>query len=96
MTLSIDFDRTWTQDPNGWASVARFFRDRGHTVLLVTNRSRLRHHHVFEVQQHCRDHVDAIIFAGEQPKRVAARQAGYHVDVWVDDTPESIHFPSPR
>jgi hypothetical protein len=90
MVISIDYDDTWTADPQGWQQVVTLMRRRGHTVILITNRPNLppsRH----EVERDVRGFVDAIIFAGiPTPKRLAAERHGYHVDVWIDDCPSAV------
>lgn len=99
MIISIDFDQTWTQDPEAWRMFARLLAGRGHTVIVTTNRYDLPlvSHEVYAAvgTRAVRD----IIFAGPKPKRQAARERGYHVDVWVDDMPEMVlwgrHHPDP-
>lgn len=92
MVVSIDYDDTWTADPYGWQLVTQLLRDRGHTVILVTNRPNIPQF-TREVEQAVRPFVDDIIFAGVQmPKRVAAANLGHHVDVWIDDYPSAVDF----
>lgn len=90
MTISLDFDDTFTADPKLWTAFVRQAHARGHTVLLVTNRPAL-----------FRAEVDAavaglpfreVIFAGRTPKRLAARRRGYEVHVWVDDLPHTVEY----
>ncbi len=99
MIISIDFDETWTQDPDAWRAFARLLRGRGHTVIVTTNRYPIP----IGVQEVYRavatSAVADIIFAGAKPKREAARERGHRVDVWVDDAPEMViwgrHHPNP-
>lgn len=91
MTLSIDYDDTWTLDPTAWEAVATFFRERGHTVIVVTNRHNLPRW-TREVEKAARPFVDDIVFAGLMPKRQATTNLGYTVDVWVDDFPSAVDF----
>lgn len=100
MIISIDYDGTWTHDPELWRQLARMFAARGHTVIVTTNRYDLP---VVSHEVRSRVSTEAvteIIFAGATPKRVAARERGYLVDVWVDDIPETVlwgrHHPDPR
>ena len=102
MIVSIDFDQTFTADPELFAAFAGLARQRGHTVIMVTGRAdRVMHsdpsrHWGDEVREAIRraaagPHLlDALIFAADRPKRLAAEQAGYKVDVWVDDDPEHV------
>lgn len=91
MTLSLDYDDTWTLDPEAWQTMAMFFRDRGHQVILITNRHNLPQY-TEAVERDVRPYVDDIIFAGPMPKRQAAENLGYNVDVWVDDFPSAVDF----
>jgi hypothetical protein len=99
--ISIDFDDTWTQDPEAWREFARMLNGRGHTVLVTTNR--------YKTQPSLREvrgvvgtgAIQEVIFAGTKPKRVAASERGYDVDVWADDSPEMVflglgHCPDSR
>ena len=90
MVISIDYDDTWTADPKGWQQVVTIMRRRGHTVILITNRPNLpRYTH--EVKRDVGRFVDDIIFAGiTMPKRTAAANLGYVVDVWIDDFPSAV------
>lgn len=99
MIISIDFDDTWTRDPDAWRTFARLLHGRGHTVLVTTNRYAipLATGEVYRVVG--TRSVKEVIFAGAKPKRQAAREKGYDVDVWVDDSPEMVfwgrHHPNP-
>jgi len=91
MIISIDFDDTWTADPDLWKAFARQAKRRGHTVILATNRAP-RRDLMFPVEQAVTPWVDAIVFAGPSPKREAVARRGYDVDVWIDDYPSSVDY----
>lgn len=100
LTIAIDFDGTFSADPPLWAVFTFYAVARGHRVVLVTGRS----DHVMysdpgrhwgnEVRgllaEHAVDDLLPVVFAGGRPKRVAALAAGYTVDIWIDDQPESV------
>ena len=86
VTLSIDYDKTWSADPALWQQFARSASSRGHIVLLVTNRSSGS----AEVIRESGPYVHRVIMAGPMPKREAAARHGYTVDVWIDDRPETV------
>lgn len=90
MIVSIDFDDTWTKDPEAWRAFARTMHGRGHVVIVTTNRYDLPivAREVFETV--ATSSVRDVIFAGAKPKRAAARERGYEVDVWIDDRPEMV------
>jgi len=90
MTISLDYDDTFTQDPGLWAAFIQAATQRGHVVLLTTNRSP-----AFGREVHRALHglpVAEVIFAGRLPKRVAAARRGHRVDVWVDDLPHTVEL----
>lgn len=89
MIISIDYDDTWTADPEGWAQVVKLLRDRGHTVIGVTNRFDLPRY-TEAPKRDMLPHVSAIVFAGPLPKRQAAKHYGYDVDIWIDDYPSAV------
>ena len=92
MVISIDYDDTWTADPNGWQQVVTMMRKRGHVVILVTNRPNIPRF-TREVMRDVERFVDDVIFAGvPTPKRQAASNLGYNVDVWIDDYPSAVDF----
>jgi hypothetical protein len=85
-TYAIDYDGTWTSDPEAFRAFASLLRRRGHTVIIVTSRATGE----AEVERECRPYVDGIVLAGRAWKRHAAENAGYKVNVWIDDMPEMI------
>lgn len=98
VTIALDFDKTFTVDPLLWLTFVRGAQLRGHTVVMVTGRSdRVMHS---DPTRHWGNEVRAalaevglsipVVFAGELPKRVAARMANYMVDIWIDDDPEHV------
>jgi hypothetical protein len=91
MILAIDYDDTWTLDPDAWETLVTFFKDRGHTVIVVTNRMNLPQF-TEVVQRDVSPFVDDVIFAGPMPKRIAASNLGYQVDVWIDDFPSAVDY----
>lgn len=87
MVISIDYDNTWTRDPEGWMTVALLLRDLGHTVFGVT----LRFPHEDEYMdtayfQTC----ERVFFTSNGEKDPYMQSQGIQVDVWIDDMPELI------
>lgn len=79
--IGIDYDETFTADPDFWREAIGFGGMRGHRFICVTNRS-TPPDFTREPPIPCK-----VICAGAQLKDVAARAAGYHVNVWIDDMP---------
>lgn len=86
MIVAIDYDGTWTADPEAFAAFASLLRRRGHRVLLVTARAS-GHREVLEA---CAAHVDRVLFSGGGYKREHCEIEGEFVSIWIDDMPAMI------
>lgn len=88
MIIALDYDGTYTLDPESWNKMILNFEEAGHKVICVTGRD--------DREDFARPVLDSIgkycqvIFAGKEWKRDAVAAAGFKVDVWIDDMPESI------
>jgi hypothetical protein len=97
MILAIDFDETYTRDPALWDLFLSAAMARGHRVLCVSARHERQMGEV-------RDTIgrligpEACFGTGRTPKRrFMAEVADTHVDVWIDDAPESVvEIPDPE
>lgn len=97
MILAIDFDETYTRDPALWDLFLSAAMARGHRVLCVSARHERQMGEV-------RDTIgrligpEACFGTGRAPKRrFMAEVADTHVDVWIDDAPESVvEIPDPE
>jgi len=81
--IAIDYDGTVTADPGLWLPFIHDARSRGHTVICVTKR-------YAEMAADIRAALDCEIVHAVDSKRTAAQDAGYDVDIWIDDKPETI------
>lgn len=86
LVIAIDYDDTYTADPGLWSRFIGMSRERGHSVVCVTARTMLPD---FTSEPPLPGYVP-IVLAGGTLKRAAARDAGYKVDIWIDDRPEMI------
>jgi len=90
MNIALDWDDTFTRDPELWVNFVSDARRRGHTVKIVT----FRHPHhtgdiALELEQ--RGIPIPIIATGHNQKRPYCNQAlEWFPDVWIDDSPEYI------
>ena len=87
MLIAIDYDFTYSEDPDAWDAMIASFRARGHTFVCVTG----RHCPPDPVRE--RQIPMPVICAPDGFKADAARKAGYKVDVWIDDMPGTIENP---
>lgn len=87
MIIAIDYDNTYSADPESFNKVIIIFKEAGHNVICVT----AREDGVMGVPvRNSIGKLVPVIFAGSVPKRTAARKNGYIVDVWIDDMPMMI------
>lgn len=87
MIISLDYDHTFTEDPDGWLAFAKIMKSRGHEVLGVTMR------HPAEasgMDSRYDEACTSLHFTGRKGKRAWLLEKGVEVDVWVDDTPEYL------
>lgn len=87
MIISLDYDGTFSLDPDRWLAFANMMRDGGHTVYGITMR------YDNETQGMDRKYLDAcdkIFFTGRQGKLYYMLAKGIAVDVWIDDSPHWI------
>ncbi|WP_293371460.1 hypothetical protein [Nevskia sp.] len=83
MLIALDYDQTYTADPEGWNAVVELMTARGHSFVCVTGRT--------EPPGTDEPHIPMpVVCAGDRMKSSAAHRAGYHVDVWIDDCPSTI------
>jgi HK97 family phage prohead protease len=91
LTISLDYDRTFTAAPGLWRSFVADATARGNRVVCITRRDDTE-----ENRQELRLAFGDLELAGlilcgpDTRKRSAAEAAGVEVDVWIDDYPEGI------
>ncbi|HVI42717.1 MAG TPA: hypothetical protein VM577_19085 [Anaerovoracaceae bacterium] len=93
MIIGIDYDGTFSADPEGWSQVIQLMQSRGHKVVCVTGRS-----DEGEWGEQVKKGINGlipIVFAGSEWKREAAKAKGWDVNVWIDDNPEYIALQHP-
>lgn len=86
-TFGIDFDDTWTTDPDLFAAFARLATERGHRCVVVTQRAP---RFAQELRAVIGDSIEIVHCAGVT-KAEGCRSAGVAVDVWIDDYPAAVH-----
>jgi hypothetical protein len=88
MTIAIDFDDTFTRDPDLWSRFVVMCQNRGYKPIMVTMRFPTQHGGM-------EDAIELfgavnVYFTGHHLKKPFMELHNIHVDVWIDDTPESI------
>ena len=96
LTISIDYDRTFTAAPGLWRSFIVDATGRGNRVVCISrredneaNRDELR------LAFGDLDLAQLLLCGTGTQKRAAAAAAGLEVDVWIDDYPEGIPDAAP-
>jgi hypothetical protein len=85
MNLGLDFDATYTKDPETWDDVIALFHSRGHKVHCVTcRRDTTENRKIVKVPG------VLVFFTGLRPKAEFMRKYGITIDVWSDDDPACV------
>lgn len=94
LTIALDYDLTFTADPNCFKAIIRCFQSMGHEVLIVTLR--------VETDRNEGDFFDELkekydaptIFCDGRSKREVCDEKGIDISIWIDDNPQGIIFGS--
>lgn len=87
MLIALDFDATYTLDPDFWDMVINIAEKRGHSVICVTMRYEYEDHQIKEtIGKKCE-----IIFTGRKSKLHFLTKKKIKPDIWIDDNPIWIY-----
>lgn len=91
MNLSIDFDDTYTRDPEMWDLFIELAKHRGHTVYCITARapSKINQEEVYDSIGRLIG-KDNCLFTDAMAKAKYAFALGVCIDVWIDDLPSNV------
>lgn len=89
MIIGLDYDGTYTEDPDFWDSVVLSAQESGHEVYVVTNRSGDDEDddEVFDVPV---PSSYVVFTAGKSKHDYMLANHDLHIDVWIDNEPEWI------
>jgi len=91
MNIGLDYDDTFTVDPQGWASFANMMTDRGHKVYITTWRDEAECVRVMYEMQYWKVDIERICPLNHKAKAKTMWEGfGVIIDVWVDDNPRSV------
>lgn len=83
MIIALDYDQTYTKDPELWNFFIRKAFKRGHQIICVTMRYVYEGEDVINsVGKECN-----IIFTGRKAKLSYLHERQIKPDVWIDDNP---------
>ena len=83
LVIAMDYDETYTSDPKLWQSLIEAATNRGHTVYIVTARSR-------QELLGMADTGCLVVATGRSAKGPFMLGEGIEVDIWIDDDPVHI------
>jgi len=82
--IGLDYDDTWTRDPEGWFTALLVLKRRNTLIYGVT----MRHPHEAGGMDHRYDTLcEKVFFTGRKAKKKFVNDRGLIVDVWIDDNP---------
>lgn len=96
ITFGIDYDDTITEDIDLFGELIKSIEDSGNNAVIVTGRSKIGswETEVLETIEYYKNKFNIkklpVVFSGSQWKKEAAREAGYHINIWIDNSPEYI------
>jgi hypothetical protein len=88
-TFSLDYDGTYTSDPELWLDWVQKAQSRGHRVICVT----MRHDtslgdDVFDPRLKA---LVEVVPTGHKAKKKFMRMKGINIDIWIDDQPDFLY-----
>lgn len=86
LLFALDFDGTYTEDPELWNNFITLLKQKGHSVIVATMRYPSE---AGPVREALEDKVDAIIYTSRKAKYEEVQKQGYTPNIWIDDMP---HF----
>jgi|TARA_R110000823_G_scaffold275486_1_gene394229 hydroxymethylpyrimidine pyrophosphatase-like HAD family hydrolase len=83
MIIAIDYDGTYSSDPDCWDKIINLLQSNNHKVYCVTKRYPA-------YSQDIKDALKIPIIYARQSKIVATKNVGIEVDIWIENNPASI------
>lgn len=92
MNFGIDYDGTFGEDPKMFRKMVDLIHLHGHKCVVVTQRPDNSIFGHDDIIKDLRGKID-FICAGDMWKEEAAKEKGWHIDVWIEDFPEGVKAP---
>lgn len=96
LNFGIDYDDTITEDIDCFGEIFKTMQEAGHSVVVVTGRSKIGNweKEVYQTLEYLQNKYNLlsipVVFAGSEWKKQAAINAGYSINIWMDNSPEYI------
>jgi len=81
MKIALDYDGTFTLDPDFWSSFIKLAVESGHEVVIVTKRY---------LEEEIRDAPCNVIYTSRQAKLFSGAIKAFNPDIWIDNNPLDI------
>lgn len=81
MNIALDWDGTYTRDPDSWQGFIRAFRQAGHKVWIVTAR------HERTPVNPVPEGIEDVIYCDFEAKKTVTDNLDLDIHVWIDDEP---------
>lgn len=88
MNIALDYDDTYTADPELWDDFCRMASDRGHHVYVVTCRPEKLS--PLKEDLYVPMYSEDVFCTNHKAKRPFMEEEGINIDIWIDDSPEYI------
>jgi hypothetical protein len=85
MIIALDYDHTYTADPELWNFFIEKAHARGHKVVIATFR-----YPEEAIYDSVREKVDKVYYTSRQGKMKFIADQGSYIDIWIDDAPHTI------
>lgn len=87
MKIALDYDGTYTADPEMWDQFIDLAKKSGHSVAIVSMRYQIP---TELISNDLAILADDVIYTGRKAKKDYVQSKGKHFDIWIDDNPEFI------
>jgi hypothetical protein len=87
MRIALDYDKTYTADPEMWDCFITLAKSHGHSVEVVTMR---RREWSEAIPEQLSERASRVEYTDRKAKKPHMEALGRPVDVWIDDMPQFI------
>lgn len=94
MRIALDYDKTYTADPNAWRNIINFLIGNNRaTIHIVTSRD---DRDTVEDTEWFKAGNIPVVYCDYKAKRQVCEERGIQIDIWIDDNPYFIDHSFPE
>lgn len=86
MIFSLDYDGTYTADPELWLNFVKQAQERGHTIVCIT----MRYPYENVMDPRLTELVN-VVYTSRKAKKQEAKMQGVVPNIWIDDNPDWLY-----